>query len=171
MTYDEDVTFFLLTSICFRQIQEPSVGVGCVLHNLLDLLLTQDTVLHTVMCLNDDHADRSHAQKVSNLESVGSRRVLPVAEEPACTGVTGEGFGGWDDPKVLPMGRDEQLTCSSIRQFVTLQFPSNMRGVFRPEVNGVGVAATVRTLNDDTLREWYDKEKISKESRLSKSRY
>jgi hypothetical protein len=65
--------------------------------------------------------------------------------------MTGEGFRRRDDPETLTMRRDEELACSSVRQFITLQLPSDMGGILSTEVDRVGIATTVRPLDDDTL--------------------
>lgn len=48
------------------------------------------------------------------------------------------------------MGGDKKLTCAGIAQFIPLQFPANVHGIFRSEIIGIG-ACSIGALNDNTF--------------------
>ena len=45
-----------------------------------------------------------------------------------------EGFGGGNDPKGFVVGRDEELACASVGEFVALELAANVRGVLGAKV-------------------------------------
>lgn len=49
------------------------------------------------------------------------------------------------------MCRNEQLTSSSVRQFIALQLAADIHGVFGPEINAAGAVAVV-ALDNDSFR-------------------
>jgi len=141
----------ILTAIGFCQIEETSVGVCSVLHNFLNFFFTQHAVLHTIVGLNHYNSDGPNTQKVSDLERVRRRRVLAIAQQAASSRVTRKCLRSWDDPKGLGMSSHQQLTGTSVRQLVTLEFPSHVHGIFGTNIDSGGVAIAIGTLNNDSL--------------------
>ena len=140
-----------LTAIGLLQVEESTIRIGCVLHDFLDLLFAEYAVLHAVVGFDHDHAHGSDAEEVPHLQRVRGRWVLPISQEPAGAGVSRKGLRGRNDPEVLSVRCYEQLASAGVGKLVPLELPPYVHGVFRPKVDGVGVAVAIRTLDDDAL--------------------
>jgi hypothetical protein len=131
------------TTVRFRQVQKSTVGIGGILHNLLNLFLAEDTILNTVMGFNDNYTYRSYTEKISHLQSVRSGRVFTIAQQTAGTRMAGEGFRRWHYPKTFGVRRHQKLTSPSIRKLITLELAPDVHRIFRSQINCVGVASSI----------------------------
>jgi hypothetical protein len=142
------------------QVQESSVRVGRVLHDLLNLFFTEHSILYPIVGFNDDNTDRTNTQKVSNLQGVRCRRVLAITKKTTSSRMARERLGSRNYPKALCVGGHQQLTSSGIGEFVSLELSPDVTSVLRTKVNGVGISTTVGTLNDNSLKK--EKDTISR---------
>ena len=62
-----------------------------------------------------------------------------------------ESLRGGDDPEAFGMCCHQQLTGTSIGKLISLQLSTDMHGIFSSKVNCIGVSASIRSLNDDSL--------------------
>mmetsp|Transcript_17806 Transcript_17806/g.25778 ORF Transcript_17806/g.25778 Transcript_17806/m.25778 type:complete len:210 (-) Transcript_17806:575-1204(-) len=87
-------------SVCLAKVKEAVIR-GCVFHDFLDLFLTQHSVLHPIVRLNDHHPHRADPEEVPHLQCMRRRLVLAIPQKPASARVAGKRLGCRHDPEGL----------------------------------------------------------------------
>mmetsp|Transcript_3869 Transcript_3869/g.5653 ORF Transcript_3869/g.5653 Transcript_3869/m.5653 type:complete len:204 (+) Transcript_3869:1087-1698(+) len=86
-------------TISLSQIQKATIRTSCILHNLLNFLLTQNPIFHPIMSLNHHHTHTSHPQKIPHRQGMRRRRMFAISQQATRSGMTRKCLGSWHHPE------------------------------------------------------------------------